>query len=49
MNGPSWSALDNGDRAIHRRGLEQEWYQFRDSAFEEIAKDWLEANGIEYE
>jgi uncharacterized protein UPF0158 len=35
--------------AIRRLGIEQEWYQFRDSAFEGIAKDWLEANGIEYE
>lgn len=35
--------------AIRRLGIEEEWYRFRGSAFEEIAKDWLEANGIEYE
>ena len=35
--------------AVRRLGIEEEWYRFRDSAFEEIAKDWLESNGIEYE
>jgi hypothetical protein len=35
--------------AIRRLAIEEQWYRFRDSAFEEIAKDWLEANGIEYE
>jgi hypothetical protein len=35
--------------AIRRLGIEEEWYRFRDSAFEQIAKDWLEAHGIEYE
>ena len=35
--------------AIRRLRIEEEWYRFRDSAFEEIAKDWLESNGIEYE
>ena len=35
--------------AIRRLGIEEEWYRFRDSAFEEIAKDWLESNGLEYE
>jgi hypothetical protein len=35
--------------AIRRLGIEEEWYRFRDSAFEEIAKDWLESNGVEYQ
>jgi hypothetical protein len=35
--------------AIRRLRIEEEWYRFRDSAFEEIAKDWLESNGLEYE
>lgn len=35
--------------AIRRLLIEEEWYRFRDSAFEEIAKEWLESNGIEYE
>jgi Uncharacterised protein family (UPF0158) len=35
--------------AIRRLGIEEEWFRFRDSAFEEIAKDWLDSNGIEYE
>jgi uncharacterized protein UPF0158 len=35
--------------AIRRLRIEEEWYRFRDAAFEEIAKDWLESNGLEYE
>jgi hypothetical protein len=35
--------------ALRRLSIEEEWYRFRDSAFKEIAKDWLESNGIEYE
>ena len=34
--------------AIHRNNIAQEWYRFRQRALEEIAKDWLEANGIGY-
>ncbi len=28
--------------------LEDAWYRFRELALEEIAKDWLNANGISY-
>lgn len=35
--------------AIRRLGIEEDCYHFRDSALEEIAKGWLESNGIEYE
>jgi hypothetical protein len=35
--------------AIRRIGIEEEWYRFRQDAFERIAKDWLDANGIEYD
>ena len=34
--------------AIRRLGIEDDWQRFRDSAFQEIAKDWLEAHGIAY-
>ncbi len=34
---------------IRRHGIEGEWFAFRQSAFEEIAKDWLEAHEIPYE
>lgn len=34
--------------AIRRLAIEEHWYQFRDSALEEIARDWLEAHGIPY-
>jgi hypothetical protein len=35
--------------AIRRIGIEEEWYRFRQDAFERIAKDWLDDNGIEYD
>lgn len=34
--------------AIHRHGIADDWYRYRDEALEGIAVDWLEANGIEY-
>lgn len=33
---------------IHEHGIADEWYAFRDEAFEEIAKDWCKSNGIPY-
>jgi hypothetical protein len=33
---------------IRRLGIEDEWFAFRRSAFEEVAKDWLEAHEIPY-
>ena len=35
--------------AIQRFGLEQDWLSFRENAFKQIARDWLEVNGIRYE
>jgi hypothetical protein len=34
--------------AIRRLGIEDEWFHFRQSAFEEIATDWLEAHDISF-
>jgi hypothetical protein len=34
--------------AIQQLGIEEDWYGFRQSAFEEIAKAWLEAHHIPY-
>ena len=34
--------------AIHRQGIEQDWYRYRDEAFREIAADFLEAHGIAF-
>jgi hypothetical protein len=34
--------------AIRHHGIEDEWYQFRDRALEEIAIEWLERCGIAY-
>ena len=35
--------------AVRQLGLEDDWCRFRESAFEEIAKEWLEAHGIRYQ
>jgi|ERR1022692_651882 hypothetical protein len=32
--------------AVRRLRIEDEWFRFRESALEEIAKDWLEEHGI---
>jgi len=34
--------------AIRRLGLEQSWYQFRDEALAEIARNWLEEHKLQY-
>jgi Uncharacterised protein family (UPF0158) len=34
--------------AIHERGVEKDWYQFRRTEFERIAIEWLEEEGIPY-
>ena len=34
--------------AVHRLGIADEWYRFRDAALEEIAIEFLEAHGIAY-
>src|SRR5262249_31842212 len=33
---------------IHRRGVKEDWYEFRAEALREIAVDWLEENGLTY-
>jgi hypothetical protein len=33
---------------IHECGIVDDWYRFRQSALEEIAIEWLEANNIQY-
>jgi Uncharacterised protein family (UPF0158) len=33
---------------VSRLGIEDEWLAFRATAIEDIARDWLEENGIEY-
>jgi len=34
--------------AIIRLGIEDQWFRFRQSAFEEIATDWLKAHDISF-
>jgi hypothetical protein len=34
--------------ALHRLGIADQWYRFRDAALEEIAIEFLEAHGIEF-
>ena len=33
---------------IHRLGIADQWYEYREQALREIARDWCEANGIPY-
>ena len=35
--------------AVHRLGISDEWYRFRESALEEIAIEFLEEHGIAYQ
>jgi hypothetical protein len=35
-------------RTIRRLGIEKAWYQFRDQAIKEIARDWLEEHNLQY-
>jgi hypothetical protein len=32
---------------IHRLGLSDDWYAYRERAYTEVARTWCEANGIE--
>jgi hypothetical protein len=34
--------------AIRRVGLEDSWFRYREAAFTQVARDWLEENGIAY-
>ncbi|MFZ1134534.1 MAG: UPF0158 family protein [Candidatus Korobacteraceae bacterium] len=34
--------------AIRRLGLEDSWNHYREAAFEQVAREWLEENGIAY-
>jgi hypothetical protein len=47
IHGPG--AFRRFKQAIRRLGIEEEWHRYRDSALEEIAKEWLEAHGLAYE
>jgi hypothetical protein len=35
--------------SVHRLGIADEWYRFREAALEEIAIEFLEAHGIAYQ
>ena len=35
-------------RTLERLDLRDRWYAYRESAFERIARDWLESHGIAY-
>ncbi len=41
----AFRAFRNG---LDRHGLRESWFAHRDSALEEIARDWLESHGIPY-
>ena len=35
--------------SVHRLGIEDQWYTFRDGCYRRLAIDWCKANGIEWE
>ena len=35
-------------RTIEQLGIEQQWYRYRDKAYERVARDWLEENKLKY-
>src|SRR5687768_17012982 len=35
--------------AIHRLGIERQWYTFKNQAYAEITHEWCKENGIDYE
>ena len=41
-------AFRNFKYAIQRLGLESAWYRYREAAFEQVAREWLEENKISY-
>lgn len=41
-------AFRNFRSAIRRLGMEDEWFRFRQRAFEEIARDWLIAHDVAF-
>lgn len=34
---------------LERLGLRDQWHDYRQAAFEQLARDWLEAQGVPYE
>ena len=42
-------AFQRFKRGIRQYKAEQDWYDFRDAAFLEIAREWCEENNLEYE
>lgn len=33
---------------LHRRGIQESWYRYREDALAQIASDWLEGHGLAY-
>jgi Uncharacterised protein family (UPF0158) len=49
LNGIRGSGAFRRFKAIaHQYGIEDEWYKYRDEAYEKIAIEWLEEQGIAY-
>ena len=42
-------AFQRFKRGIRQYGVEQDWYDFREAAFLEIAREWCAENELEYE
>lgn len=41
-------AFQRFKRGIRRFGIEQDWYDYRDSAYRQIAEEWCQDNGLEF-
>jgi uncharacterized protein UPF0158 len=46
IHGPG--AFRNFKAGIARLGVREKWFEYRDAALRELAREWLEENGIEY-
>ena len=42
-------AFQRFKEAIHRHGIEQEWYNFKEKSFRDIGRDWCEENSITWQ
>jgi len=43
------SAFRRFKDAVHRLGLEQDWYRYREAGYRRVAREWLEENNIPFE
>jgi hypothetical protein len=42
-------AFGRFNRAIREEGVKQQWYEFRDARFGEVAQAWAQRHGLTFE